>query len=212
VLGVLIEKALTTPGQYPLTLNALVNGCNQLSNRDPVLKLDEGSVLDALDGLRKKGLARELFLEGSRVAKYRHTSKDALGVEGPAAAVLAELLLRGPQSAGGLRQNASRMHPVETLEALGEVVAALRARTGPDGSNAALVQSLPPPAGSRAELFMHTLCPSLLELVARAPAPVARAQEATKVDRLERALRALAERIGPEAAAEVDRMLEQPGG
>ena len=76
VLGVLVEKALTTPAQYPLTLNALVNGCNQKNNRHPVTSLDEDDVLEALDGLRAKQLVREVLLTGSRVGKFRHTARE----------------------------------------------------------------------------------------------------------------------------------------
>src|SRR5262245_9738614 len=108
LFGVLIEKALTTPDQYPLSVNAAVNGANQKSNRDPVLTLEEPEVASALQRLEKKYMARLVFPGGSRVEKYCHNGKDALGLDAPALAVLAELLLRGPQSPGELRGRAGR--------------------------------------------------------------------------------------------------------
>ena len=108
VLGCLIEKELATPEYYPLTLNALTNACNQKSNRDPVMALEDADVVRALESLRTIGAAAELFGSG-RVPRYRHHLRDWLGVEGPQAAILAELLLRGEQSEGDLRVRASRM-------------------------------------------------------------------------------------------------------
>src|SRR5215212_3874774 len=98
VLGVLIEKALTTPEQYPLSLNALTNGCNQKNNRDPVLSLSEDEVFEAVDGLRTKQLSVRVDQLGSRVAKYRHQAGEVFRCKAGELAVLAELLLRGPQT------------------------------------------------------------------------------------------------------------------
>jgi len=159
VLGVLVEKSLTTPGQYPLTLNALVSGVNQKSNRDPVLRMSEDDVFDALGGLRHKGLAAEVLLSGSRVSKYRHYGKDALGIPTSALAVLAELLLRGPQSVGELRSRTARMHPTESLDALEGVLHALMERDPP------LVEEHPPPPGSRARRYVQLLRPALHPIV-----------------------------------------------
>lgn len=161
VLGVLVEKALTTPAQYPLTLNALTLGCNQKNNRFPVTNFDEDRVLDAVDGLRTKGLVREAMLSGSRVAKYRHLSREVLGVETPALVLLVELMLRGPQSLGELRTNASRMHAFDSMEAVKAVLDELMARTPP------MVKEVPPPPGSRARLWVQLLCPNLHPIVAR---------------------------------------------
>ncbi len=162
VLGVLIEKAQTTPGQYPLTLNALVNGCNQLSNREPVMHLDEERVLDALDGLKKKALAREVMLEGSRVAKFRHVSRDVLSVTTEQLVILAELLLRGPQSAGSLRGNATRMAPIESMESCQALLESLADRKAADGTPLPpLVKNVPPPPGTRATLWAQLLAPDL---------------------------------------------------
>src|SRR5512137_2125517 len=102
VLGCLIEKELTTPEYYPLSLNALTNACNQKSNRDPVMALEETEVVRALESLRFKRFAR-LAGDGGRVPKYRHTLSESIRLAPPALAVLAELLLRGPQTVGELR-------------------------------------------------------------------------------------------------------------
>ncbi|MEI6210807.1 MAG: YceH family protein [bacterium] len=118
VLGALIEKELTTPDYYPLTLNALVAACNQKNNRDPVLQLDETTVLGATDTLREKKLMWLVTLSGSRVAKYRHAFLDVYHVPDASVALLAELLLRGPQTAAELRARAERMHPYADTAAM----------------------------------------------------------------------------------------------
>jgi len=117
VLGVLVEKAKTTPDAYPLTLNALVTGCNQKSNRDPVLALSDADVETAMDSLKKKGLAQQI-VGGGRVDRYRHVVYEALQVDKVQLAILAELWLRGPQTEGELRSRASRMEPIADLDAL----------------------------------------------------------------------------------------------
>jgi uncharacterized protein YceH (UPF0502 family) len=113
VIGCLIEKAITTPDQYPLSVNALTNACNQKSNRDPVMELDERTVQDTLDALVKKHLVLEKSGFGSRVPKYQHrfcnTGFGSLEFTPQATAILCELMLRGPQTPGELRGRASRM-------------------------------------------------------------------------------------------------------
>jgi uncharacterized protein YceH (UPF0502 family) len=155
VLGVLIEKATTTPDQYPLSLNAIVNGANQKNNRDPVLMMSEDQTFEAVEGLRGKGLVIRVDQPGSRVHKYRHSAIDVLHVRAGEAAILAELLLRGPQTLGELRGRASRMHPMETLDAVKELLRALSDRPEP------LAKELPPSPGSRAERYAQLLCPEL---------------------------------------------------
>jgi uncharacterized protein YceH (UPF0502 family) len=122
ILGVLIEKQKTskTADSYPLTLNALTTGCNQKSNRDPVLDLTEDEVEEGLTGLQKKGLV--MRMTGGRVDRFRHELYEAWTREGPQLAVIAELLLRGPQTKGELRGRASRMAPIDTLDMLEEVL------------------------------------------------------------------------------------------
>jgi hypothetical protein len=201
VLGVLVEKAQTTPAQYPLTLNALVTGCNQLSNRHPVMQVSEERALEALDTLRAKGLVREVMLSGSRVAKYRHHAREVLGVETPELVVLAELLLRGAQTSGEIRSRASRMHPLESIEALEAILKSLEER------DPALVMRYAPAPGSRAPRWGQVLCPGHDE-----PAPGARSEEepkaapaepglAERVERLEATVARLQRKVDEIAAA-----------
>jgi uncharacterized protein YceH (UPF0502 family) len=157
----LVEKALTTQAQYPLSLNAVTVGCSQKNNRSPVAEYAEDRVYDALDALKAKGLVREAMLSGSRVAKFRHVALDALKITMTELVVLAELMLRGPQTVGEIRGNASRMHPIESLESCQAALDALTSRT-PDAGGiipGPLVRELPPPPGSRARLFAQLLCP-----------------------------------------------------
>lgn len=158
VLGTLVEKAQTTPAQYPLTLNALVNGVNQRSNRDPVVSLTEEQVFDAVMVLRSHRLANEVDLAGSRVAKYRHVAREALGVDTPQLCIMTELLLRGPQTAAELRARASRMAPLDAPGAAEAALDALMVRPEP------LVRELPPIPGTRATRFAQLLCPNLHRL------------------------------------------------
>jgi uncharacterized protein YceH (UPF0502 family) len=115
VLGALIEKELTTPEYYPLSLNALVNACNQKSNRDPLMNLDEDTVKQALQRLNKEGLAGPADNMVSRVTKYEHRLQEAYNFTRHEIAILCELLLRGPQTPGELRSRADRMHKFEDL-------------------------------------------------------------------------------------------------
>jgi uncharacterized protein YceH (UPF0502 family) len=155
VLGVLVEKALTTPAQYPLTLNAVVVGCNQKNNRDPVTSLSEERVFDAIDKLRGRGLVRELMLSGSRVSKFRHMTREVMEVTTSELVVLTELMLRGPQTLGELRGRASRMHPIESLEEAQAILSSLMGKAEP------MVKELPPSPGSRAKRYVQLLCPDL---------------------------------------------------
>jgi uncharacterized protein YceH (UPF0502 family) len=116
ILGVLVEKAKTTPDAYPMSVNALVTGANQKSNRDPILNLSELDVEDALVRCQKKNLA--VKITGGRVVRWRHSLYEAWRADKVELAVLAELLLRGPQTEGELRGRASRMEPIDDLDAL----------------------------------------------------------------------------------------------
>ena len=124
LLGVLIEKAKTTPENYPLSLNGLRTGSNQKSNRAPLMQLDEGQVEQSLDELRKLGAIAEIQ-GGGRVDKYRHLAYEWLGVDKIELAVMAELLLRGAQTVGELRGRAARMEPIADLTALGPILKSL---------------------------------------------------------------------------------------
>jgi uncharacterized protein len=122
VLGSLLEKEITTPEYYPLSLNALVNACNQKSNRDPAVNFDEDTVEHALQSLRDKGLLLSITSAGSRVHKYGHRISEKLNLGRPELAVLCELMLRGPQTLGELRNRAVRMHPFDDLEQVQSVI------------------------------------------------------------------------------------------
>jgi uncharacterized protein len=155
VLGVLIEKAMTTPEQYPLSLNAIVSGCNQKSNRDPVVSFDDDQAREAVERLREKGLAVRVDQAGGRVSKYRHQAGETLRARGAELAILAELLLRGPQTVGELRGRASRMQPLESIDSVKGMLTSLMEREEP------LVRQIAPAPGSRAERYMQLLCPEL---------------------------------------------------
>ncbi len=118
VLGTLVEKGLTTPDQYPLTLKAATTGCNQKSNRDPVTEYDEDAVQRTLDELREMGLIGEVHTEGGRAARYRHYMRQKTTLTEPQLAIMTELMLRGRQQLGELRTRASRMHEIDSQEKL----------------------------------------------------------------------------------------------
>ncbi len=130
VLGSLIEKELTTPEYYPLSLNSLTNACNQKSNRDPVTALTEEDVVRALDSLRFKQLV-VLSADGGRVPKYRHLLAEKLGLMPAEQAIVCELLVRGPQTVRELRTRGERMHPFGDLAAVEEVLQELMQRENP---------------------------------------------------------------------------------
>lgn len=150
VLGVMVEKAKTTPEYYPMTIAAIVTACNQKSNRDPVTNYDADDVEDALQGLRKKGVT--ILVEGGgRVPRWKHTLYDWLKVSKVELAVLAELLLRGPQTEGDLRARASRMEPLADLGVLHGILEALASR--------GLAHFLSPPGQKRGVFVAHGLYP-----------------------------------------------------
>jgi uncharacterized protein YceH (UPF0502 family) len=128
VLGVLVEKSKTTPDAYPLSINALVTGCNQKSNREPVMDLGDVDVEDALARLQKRGLVVRRTSASSRVDRWGHQLYDAWHLDRADLAVLAELLLRGPQTEGELRTRAARMEPFDDLDALRAALKPLLAR------------------------------------------------------------------------------------
>ena len=153
VLGVLIEKAMTTPEQYPLSQNAVVNGANQKNNRDPIMAMDDNRAFDALEGLRGKAFLVRLNQAGSRVDKFRHNAGDVLHSRPAELAILAELMLRGPQTLGELRGRASRMQPFESLETVSNLLTGMMEREEP------LARRLAPSPGSRAERYAQLLAP-----------------------------------------------------
>jgi uncharacterized protein len=128
VLGSLMEKARTTPEAYPLTLNALVNACNQKTSRDPVSDYDDDEVMDALDSLRERRLVMRVDVAGSRTAKFRENASLEWQLERPEYALLATLLLRGPQTPGQLRQRSERLYPFGDLQQVTDLLAAMQQR------------------------------------------------------------------------------------
>jgi uncharacterized protein YceH (UPF0502 family) len=151
VLGSLVEKELTTPEYYPLSLNALVNACNQKSNRDPVMNLDEETVREALRTLDKKGLAGAADNMVSRVSKYEHRLQEAYNFTRHEIAILSELLLRGPQTPGELRSRADRMHKFDDLGIVHSTLQRLMKREPP------LVKVLPRQPGTKEARYAHLL-------------------------------------------------------
>jgi uncharacterized protein len=129
VLGVLIEKQITTPDYYPLTLNALVNGCNQTTSRDPIVQYDETTVSRALDQLREKKLAFAYSGAESRVVKYGHKLPERLELGSAETAALCILMLRGPQTAGEIRNRSGRLHEFATIAEVESALESLISRT-----------------------------------------------------------------------------------
>jgi uncharacterized protein YceH (UPF0502 family) len=150
VLGALVEKDITTPEYYPLSLNALINACNQKSNREPVVTLDEDAVRKALRSLTDQYVVRSASGD-SRVAKYEHRLNELYNFHRHEIAVLCVLMLRGPQTPGELRTRAERMYAFEDLEAVHSALNMLMRREPP------LVKVLPRQAGTKESRFMHLL-------------------------------------------------------
>jgi uncharacterized protein YceH (UPF0502 family) len=150
VLGCLVEKEITTPEYYPLSLNALVHACNQKSNRDPLMNLEEDTVRQALRALSEQALTRSASGD-SRVAKYEHRLTDTFNFTRPETAILCELLLRGAQTPGELRSRAERMHPFEDLSVVQSTLKHLMERNPP------LVKLLPRQPGNKEARYAHLL-------------------------------------------------------
>lgn len=151
VLAALWEKEITTPDYYPLSLNALVNACNQKSNRDPVMNLDEGAVRGALRTLDDNSLARSISAADSRVTKYEHRLQEAFNFDRREAAIFCELLLRGAQTPGELRSRAERMHHFDDLSEVQSALQRLMNREPP------LVKVLPRQPGTKESRYIHLL-------------------------------------------------------
>jgi uncharacterized protein YceH (UPF0502 family) len=154
VLGCLVEKEITLPDYYPMTLNALVTACNQTTNREPIVRYDERTVLRALESMKSHGYVFEVNIVGGRAVKYRHNLKGRLpGLERPHMALLCMLLLRGAQTAGELRQRTERLYTFEDMPSVENTLAELIGyKEGP------LVQCLPAGPGQRVAQFMHLFC------------------------------------------------------
>ena len=149
VLGSLIEKDITTPDYYPLSLNALVNACNQKNNRDPVMTLDENAVRDALSTLQEKRMAGPASGADSRVAKFEHRLQEVFNFDRREIAIVCVLLLRGPQTPGELRGRTDRMYHFDALEDVVSTLDRLAQREPP------LVAVLPRQPGTKESRYMH---------------------------------------------------------
>ncbi|HEY5382329.1 MAG TPA: YceH family protein, partial [Acidobacteriaceae bacterium] len=155
VLGALIEKGTTTPEYYPLSLNALVNACNQKSSRDPVMELSEAEVRTALFELENLGLVR--VLADARVSKFEHLAYDRLGLRRPEITVLGLLLLRGPQTAAELRARAERMYGFDDVAAVTATLERMAAREEGGDAGGPLVVQMARQPGARESRWMHLL-------------------------------------------------------
>jgi uncharacterized protein YceH (UPF0502 family) len=185
VLGSLVEKDVTTPDYYPLSLNALINACNQKNNRDPVTTLDEDTVRQALDTLQQKRLAGPTSSADSRVTKYEHRLQEAFNFTRGETAILCVLLLRGAQTPGELRGRTERMHPFEDLTEVQSTLQRLMQRDPP------LVRVLPRQPGTKEARYKHLLAGDTEEVtdapdVARAPSPASVASNSVDRNRIAR--------------------------
>jgi hypothetical protein len=185
VLGSLIEKQISTPDYYPLTLNALTNACNQLTNRDPVVSFDDQTVVRALDGLRDKKLATMFSGAESRVAKYKHSLADRLLLTPGEVALLCVLMLRGPQTIGELRTRSERLFNFDSLPEVEEALNALAARQPQP-----LVAKLPRQPGTKESRYAQLLSgpvdlPAPEQSVRPEPATIAVRAENERIAKLE---------------------------
>jgi uncharacterized protein YceH (UPF0502 family) len=201
VLGSLIEKELTTPDYYPLTLNALTAACNQKSNRDPVMALDQKEVVTALDNLREKHLAWHVTAAGSRVPKYKHDISNMVTLSPQELAVLCGLLLRGPQTVGELRTRSARLHDFSGLEEVETALADLA-----DREDGPYVARLPRQPGRREARYAHLLCGEVETAEADVAPPAEPARRAVQAEN-ER-LAALEEQVSS-IRTELDGLKEQ---
>jgi uncharacterized protein YceH (UPF0502 family) len=179
VLGALIEKDITTPEYYPLSLNALMNACNQKSNRDPVMQLDENTVRDVLSRLQEKRLAGPASGADSRVTKYEHRTQEVFNFTRAETAIICTLLLRGPQTPGELRGRTERMHQFETLDDVESALQKLMHRQPP------LVKVLPRQPGTKEPRWVHLLSGDVV-IPEPAQAAVAATHSVMDIDRIAR--------------------------
>jgi len=208
VLGALIEKELTTPENYPLSLNALTNACNQSSNRDPVVQYDDATVKAAVDRLRKHSLVRSIQRSDARVMKYMHLVGDALNLERPEIAAMCVLMLRGPQTVGEIRTRTGRLFEFQSLEEVEATLNVLATR-----SPTPLVARLARQPGRKEARYAHLLSgePKIdVSAAASTESHPDRAADDDRLSALERAVQALHGEVGALRAelGELKRLLE----
>lgn len=187
VLGALIEKELSTPDYYPMTINALRSACNQKTNRDPVVDYSETDVVEALDGLQRKRLIGNASSSHGRAAKYRHALAEVMDLERPQLAVLSSVLLRGPQTAGELRSHTNRMYEFESLDEVDAMLEELQKRQPP------LITVMPRRPGQKEVRYMHLFAGEPEDAPAAAPAAPGTADD--RVDALEQDVAGLREAL-----------------
>jgi len=187
VLGALVEKEITTPEYYPLTLNALVNACNQKSNREPVVSYDDDTVADALASLREKKLSFSLTGAGMRVPKYGHRMVETMNLGRREVAILCELLNRGPQTVGELRTRSERMHKFSDLDEVESCLRGLAEREPP------FVMRLERQAGMKEPRWAHLFSGEVHELPSAAA--VSEPIRGDRVNSLEYELSQLRDRV-----------------
>jgi len=188
VLGALMEKETATPDYYPMSLNALINACNQKSNREPVMNLDEAAVREALDRLNEKGLAGPISSAESRVTKYAHRLQETFNFDRRETAALCVLFLRGPQTPGELRGRTERLYRFDGLEAVESVLHRLIERESP------LVKKLPRLPGTKESRYAHLLAGDVEAGVELSAAPEA-GRETERLARLESEVAALQKEV-----------------
>lgn len=181
IVGSLVEKQLTTPEYYPLTLNALTAACNQKSNRDPVMSLSETEIMTAIDSLRDKNLVYLYYGTGSRTVKYKHMLPSVYDLDDAGVAIVAVLLLRGPQTIGELRERTGRLHEFGGLNEVQESLDELTRRDEP------IVVKLERQPGQKEARYAHLLSGEVAqEAIAASPRPVASAGESNeRIEKLE---------------------------
>lgn len=190
ILGCLVEKEMTTPEYYPLTRNALVNACGQKSNRNPVMEIDEETVSTTLEHLREKHLVLLVDGAGMRVPRFEHNLRETWELDDPEIAILAELMLRGPQTTGQLRGHASRMCPFDSLQEVSGVMDRLQRAEPP------FTAILPLRPGSREARFCHLLGDPPDEQIERDEPVVAKVVTGTeRIEALESQVAVLTEKI-----------------
>jgi hypothetical protein len=192
VLGSLLEKEITTPDYYPLSLHALINACNQKSNRDPVMALDDSAVIQALESLNEKRLAGQATSADSRVPKYAHRLQEVFNFDRRETAVLCVLLLRGPQTPGELRGRTERMYKFDDLGVVEYALHRLMEREPP------LVKKLARQPGTKESRYAHLLAGEVEEWSAPEATQVVTAtdiQDEQRISRLETELDSLRKEV-----------------
>ncbi|PTB18659.1 DUF480 domain-containing protein [Trinickia symbiotica] len=211
VVGVLFEKQYTVPDTYPLSLNALVSGCNQKTARAPVMNVSEAEVLTAIDGLKRLSLV----LEGSssRVPRFEHNINRVLGIQSQSAALLATLVLRGPQTAAELRLNSARLHNFADISSVEAFLDELAHREPP------LTVKLPRAPGERESRWMHLLCGEVSaseapehggseDAISPAAIEALKAEQKELIEKVNR-LQALVERMATELGIDIDDLMRR---